>query len=67
MDLEVVGFENGHVTIPRCFLEESKEHLGNLNEQLLNLEKPWELLAARNEIFRAVNIKGMSSTMDLKI
>lgn len=46
------------------FLEESKEHLGNLNEQLLNLEKNPGNLAALNEIFRAAHtLKGMSSTM----
>jgi two-component system chemotaxis sensor kinase CheA len=46
------------------FLEESKEHLGNLNEQLLDLEKNPHNLAAINEIFRAAHtLKGMSSTM----
>lgn len=46
------------------FLEESKEHLGNLNEQLLALEKNSGDLAALNEIFRAAHtLKGMSSTM----
>jgi len=46
------------------FLEESKEHLGNLNQQLLELEKNPGNLAALNEIFRAVHtLKGMSSTM----
>lgn len=46
------------------FLEESKEHLGNLNEKLLDLEKNTNNLAALNEIFRAAHtLKGMSSTM----
>lgn len=46
------------------FLEESKEHLGNLNKQLLDLEKNPGNLAALNEIFRAAHtLKGMSSTM----
>lgn len=46
------------------FLEESKEHLGNLNQQLLELEKNPGNLAALNEIFRAAHtLKGMSSTM----
>jgi two-component system chemotaxis sensor kinase CheA len=46
------------------FLEECKEHLGNLNQQLLVLEKNPGDLAALNEIFRAAHtLKGMSSTM----
>ena len=46
------------------FLEESKEHLSNLNQQLLTLEKNPGNQAALNEIFRAIHtIKGMSSTM----
>ncbi|MDD2585236.1 MAG: chemotaxis protein CheA [Syntrophomonadaceae bacterium] len=46
------------------FLEESKEHLNNLNEQLLELEKNSGDSAALNEIFRAAHtLKGMSSTM----
>lgn len=46
------------------FLEECKEHLGNLNQQLLVLEKNAGDLAALNEIFRAAHtLKGMSSTM----
>lgn len=46
------------------FLEESKEHLGNLNQQLLALEKNPGNVAALNEIFRAAHtLKGMSSTM----
>jgi len=46
------------------FLEECKEHLGNLNQQLLVLEKNPGDLVALNEIFRAAHtLKGMSSTM----
>lgn len=46
------------------FLEESKEHLGSLNEQLLYLEKEPNSVSALNEIFRAAHtLKGMSSTM----
>lgn len=46
------------------FLEESKEHLGNLNQKLLDLEKNAGDMAALNEIFRAAHtLKGMSSTM----
>ena len=46
------------------FLEESKEHLGSLNQKLLDLEKNPNNLSALNEIFRAAHtLKGMSSTM----
>lgn len=46
------------------FLEESKEHLGSLNQKLLDLEKNNDNLSALNEIFRAAHtLKGMSSTM----
>lgn len=46
------------------FLEESREHLGNLNQKLLQLEKNTDDLPALNEIFRAAHtLKGMSSTM----
>ncbi len=46
------------------FLEESKEHLGSLNERLLELEKNPHDAAGLNEIFRAAHtLKGMSSTM----
>lgn len=46
------------------FLEESKEHLVNLNERLLELEKNQQDLSSLNEIFRAAHtLKGMSSTM----
>lgn len=46
------------------FLDESKEHLGNLNQKLLDLEKNPQDIPALNEIFRAAHtLKGMSSTM----
>ncbi|MGE5397862.1 MAG: chemotaxis protein CheW [Chitinophagales bacterium] len=46
------------------FLEESKEHLGNLNQRLLELEKSPGDIPSLNEIFRAAHtLKGMSSTM----
>mgnify|MGYP000884156199 CR=1 FL=1 len=46
------------------FLEESKEHLVNLNERLLELEKNPQDLSSLNEIFRSAHtLKGMSSTM----
>jgi len=49
------------------FLEESRENLTNLNQQLLELEKNPDDLSALNEIFRiAHTLKGMSSTMGFK-
>jgi len=46
------------------FLEESKEHVGSLNQKLLDLEKNPNDIPALNEIFRAAHtLKGMSSTM----
>lgn len=46
------------------FLEESKEHLENLNQKLLSLEKNPDDFASLDEIFRAAHtLKGMSSTM----
>lgn len=46
------------------FLEESREHLANLNQCLLQLEQQPQNGAALNEIFRAAHtLKGMSSTM----
>ncbi len=46
------------------FLEESREHLSNLNQCLLILEQQPHNAAALNEIFRAAHtLKGMSSTM----
>lgn len=46
------------------FLEESNEHLENLNQRLLELEKSPSNIECLNEIFRAAHtLKGMSSTM----
>jgi len=46
------------------FLEESNEHLENLNQRLLELEKSPGNIECLNEIFRAAHtLKGMSSTM----
>ncbi|WHX42290.1 chemotaxis protein CheA [Mesobacillus sp. AQ2] len=46
------------------FLEESREHLQNCNEQLLELEKNPQDLSIINEIFRSAHtLKGMSATM----
>jgi len=46
------------------FIEEAKEHLQTLNEQLLVLEKEPDNNDAINEIFRAAHsLKGMSGTM----
>ncbi|MEA1961736.1 MAG: Hpt domain-containing protein, partial [Bacillota bacterium] len=46
------------------FMEESKEHLTNLNDKVLDLEKKPDDIVAINEIFRAAHtLKGMSSTM----
>jgi two-component system chemotaxis sensor kinase CheA len=49
------------------FLDETKEHLQSLNEQLLILEKEPENEATINEIFRAAHsLKGMAGTMGYK-
>jgi len=49
------------------FIDESKEHLQSLNEQLLVLEKEPENKETINEIFRAAHsIKGMAGTMGYK-
>ncbi|WP_044746122.1 MULTISPECIES: chemotaxis protein CheA [unclassified Anoxybacillus] len=46
------------------FIDESKEHLQTINEQLLELEKNPEDLSIVNEIFRSAHtLKGMSATM----
>ncbi len=46
------------------FIEESKEHLQSLNQQLLELEKDPQNMTILNEIFRVAHtIKGMSGTM----
>ena len=49
------------------FIEETKEHLQSLNEQLLVLEKEPENAETINEIFRAAHtLKGMAGTMGFK-
>jgi two-component system chemotaxis sensor kinase CheA len=46
------------------FLEESREHIRNLNSRLLELEKNPHETSGLNEIFRSAHtLKGMSSTM----
>ncbi len=46
------------------FIDESKEHLQTINEQLLELEKNPNDLSIVNEIFRSAHtLKGMSATM----
>jgi len=49
------------------FIDETKEHLQSLNEQLLILEKEPENEDTINEIFRAAHsLKGMAGTMGFK-
>lgn len=49
------------------FIDETKEHLQSLNEQLLILEKEPENVDTINEIFRAAHsLKGMAGTMGYK-
>lgn len=49
------------------FTDETKEHLQNLNEQLLILEKEPDNVNTINEIFRAAHsLKGMAGTMGYK-
>ncbi len=49
------------------FIDESKEHLQSLNEELLVLEKEPENKETINEIFRAAHsLKGMAGTMGYK-
>lgn len=49
------------------FIEESKEHLQNLNTSLLELEKGSKSKDVINEIFRAAHtLKGMAATMGFK-
>ena len=49
------------------FIDETKEHLQNLNEQLLVIEKEPENTDTINEIFRAAHsLKGMAGTMGFK-
>nr|WP_221301811.1 chemotaxis protein CheA [Texcoconibacillus texcoconensis] len=46
------------------FIDESKEHLQMMNDQLLNLEKNPEDVSIVNEVFRAAHtLKGMAGTM----
>ena len=49
------------------FIDETKEHLQNLNENLLVIEKEPENKDTINEIFRAAHsLKGMAGTMGFK-
>ena len=49
------------------FLDETKEHLQNLNTQILELEQDSENMNTINEIFRAAHsLKGMAGTMGYK-
>ena len=49
------------------FLDETKEHLQNLNTQILELEADAENMDTVNEIFRAAHsLKGMAGTMGYK-
>ena len=57
MDLDISQYIN-------IFVEEAKEHLQNMNDVLLELEKNPSHLGNINEIFRVAHtIKGMSGTM----
>ena len=49
------------------FIDETKEHLQSLNEQILVLEREPENVDTINEIFRAAHsLKGMAGTMGYK-
>ena len=49
------------------FLDETTEHLQNLNTQILTLEQEPENMDTINEIFRAAHsLKGMAGTMGYK-
>ncbi len=49
------------------FLDESKEHLQNLSDQIMDLEQNPENMDTVNEIFRAAHsLKGMAGTMGYK-
>ena len=49
------------------FLDESKEHLPNLSDQIMDLEQNPENMDTINEIFRAAHsLKGMAGTMGYK-
>lgn len=57
MDLDL----NQYISL---FIEESREHLQNMNEALLDLEKDTTNISLINEIFRVAHtLKGMSGTM----
>ncbi len=46
------------------FIEESKEHLQNINDRLLELEQNMDDLSVINELFRSAHtLKGMAATM----
>ncbi len=46
------------------FIDESNEHLQNLNTQILNLESDPENMDTINEIFRAAHsLKGMAGSI----
>ena len=62
------GYDNMDVSqYLEIFIDETKEHLQSLNEQLLVLEKEPENAETINEIFRAAHtLKGMSGTMGYK-
>ena len=49
------------------FIDETKEHVQNLNSQILELEQNPENADVVNEIFRAAHsLKGMAGTMGFK-
>ena len=49
------------------FIDETKEHLQNLNTNILELEQDGENMDTINEIFRAAHsLKGMAGTMGYK-
>ena len=49
------------------FIDETKEHVQNLNSQILELEQDPENADVINEIFRAAHsLKGMAGTMGFK-
>lgn len=57
MDLDLNQYIN-------LFVEEAKEHLQNMNEALLELEKDKDNVSLINELFRVAHtLKGMSGTM----
>ena len=57
MDLDISQYIN-------IFVEEAKEHLQNMNDVLLELEKDFSHIENINEIFRVAHtLKGMSGTM----